>query len=72
LHYQCHYLPIEPINKDWQNKIFAKEDSKYIHKKLGNKESVIPIIKEWDNITRQVNSSNNTNIYAWRKVSKKK
>ena len=34
LHYKCHYLPIEPINKNWQEKIFEKTDSRYIHKKF--------------------------------------
>ena len=72
LHYKSHYLPIEPINENWQENIFEEVDPTYFHKQFRNKDFVMKKNNKWNTDTKLLKDSNSHSLYDWYEVSRKR
>ena len=72
LHHKNHYLPIEPMNDNWQENIFEEIDPIYYHKQFQNKDLVTKKTKMWNADTKLSKNSDSHSLYDWYEVGRKR
>merc|ERR1711873_16797 len=72
LHHKNHYLPIEPMNDNWQENIFEEIDPIYYHKQFQDKDLVMRKTKMWNADTKLSKNSDSHSLYDWYEAGRKR